>query len=116
MQNKTLHTFIIVTIIVPLEHDSVVCQENSQGGEPCALATHSERLMRVSRRAPNTLDTLFAAGTAPGRIPNCQSLQGVENHEIKQTPFCADAWNEFRGDHPWRRASGSTNCRGKGSG
>ena len=31
VQNRKLHKFIIITIIVPLEHDSVIRRENALG-------------------------------------------------------------------------------------
>jgi len=31
MRNRKLHQFIIITIIVPLEHDTVIRRENTLG-------------------------------------------------------------------------------------
>jgi hypothetical protein len=45
MPNRKLHKFIIITIIVPLEHDSVIRRENDSYQSPLIAGSQTERLL-----------------------------------------------------------------------
>src|ERR1700682_6492153 len=75
MQNSKLRKFIIITIMVPFEHDSVIRRENALGDPLARRFTHPRRVRpcRVHRRCsrssiPDALCDYPASATAGGCI------------------------------------------------
>src|SRR6266850_1484484 len=75
MQDRKFHHFIIITIIMPLEHDSIICRENALGGPLARRFTRPRRVRpcRVHRRCsrssiPDALGDYPASAKAGGCI------------------------------------------------
>jgi hypothetical protein len=58
MQDSTFHNFVIITIILPLEHDSLIRRENALGDPVVAPAAVSGAATKLHSWEPNWYSTL----------------------------------------------------------
>src|ERR1700682_4331609 len=78
MQNSKLRKFIIITVMVPFEHDSVIRRENALG-DPLARRFTRPRRVRPCRSIAGAADRLFRTPSAVTRqVQRLEAALGAE--------------------------------------